>query len=214
MTNQIKVAVVGGTGKAGKYLVRELLRRGYQLRLLLRKAERFGLRAPGIELVLGDARDAETVTAFLSGCGAVVSAIGQPKGEPSIFSQATCNIVGAMKVHGIRRYILLTGLQVDTPFDKKSEKVAAATQWMKENFPETTADKQAEYDFLIASGVDWTLLRLPWIDLTDERRGLSVSFEDCAGDKVGAADLAGFVADQLQDSTWMAQAPFVADRCT
>jgi nucleoside-diphosphate-sugar epimerase len=36
-----KIAVIGGTGKAGSFLVRKLLEKGFQIKLLLRNLETF-----------------------------------------------------------------------------------------------------------------------------------------------------------------------------
>ncbi|MEQ9378598.1 MAG: NAD(P)H-binding protein [Imperialibacter sp.] len=210
MNNISKIAVIGGTGKAGRYLVKELLSRGYHLKLLLRFPENLQIEDPKIELLKGDARDVEAIRSLLNGCQAIISAVGQPKGEDSIFSEASKHIVAAMTTYGIRRYVVLTGLNVDTPFDKKNEKVAMATEWMRANYPKTTADKQVEYEFLTKSAVDWTLVRLPMIELTDERRGVNVCLEDCPGDGISATDLAHFVADQLTDDAFVGQAPFIA----
>ena len=210
MNNISKIAVIGGTGKAGRYIVKELLSRGYHLKLLLRFPENLQIEDPKIELLKGDARDVEAIRSLLDGCQAIISAVGQPRGEEPIFDQATKNIVAAMSIQGIRRYVILTGLNVDTPFDKKSEKVAIATEWMRANYPKTTADKQVEYESLRKSDIDWTLVRLPMIELTDERRGVNVCLEDCPGDGISATDLAHFVADQLTDDAFVGQAPFIA----
>lgn len=49
-----------------------------------------------------------------------------------------------IKIAVIKRYILTTGLNVDTAMDKKSVKTAFATEWMKKNYPQTTADKRKD----------------------------------------------------------------------
>ncbi|MPR33496.1 NAD(P)-dependent oxidoreductase [Salmonirosea aquatica] len=211
MEQKIKIAVLGGTGKAGTYLVQELLRQGFPLRLLLRSPENFQINTPLIELVAGDARNYEDVRALTKDCQAVISALGQPVGEVSIFSQATRNVLQAMQEQQICRYILLTGLNVDTPLDQKNPSVQAATEWMKTNYPNTTADKQVEYQLLAESTVDWTLVRLPWIHLTDSAEDVNVSLEDCPGDGVSAGALARFVVDQLSKGTYVRKAPFVAN---
>jgi len=41
MQQNIKIAVLGGTGKAGKYLVKQLRKQGFQIKLLLRNPEKF-----------------------------------------------------------------------------------------------------------------------------------------------------------------------------
>ncbi|CAN5590026.1 SDR family oxidoreductase [soil metagenome] len=211
MKHNLKLAVLGGTGKSGNYLVKQLLSQGFHLKLLLRNPESFQLKSPLVEVVHGDARDYASVELLVGGCQAVVSMLGQPKGEPTIFSQASNNIIRAMKASNIERYILTTGLNVDTPSDKKGIKTKMATDWMKANYPKTTNDKQVEFDLLSDSDISWTLVRLPLIEQTDERSTTKVSLEDCPGDRISATDLAYFVTDQLLDNKYVRQAPFIAN---
>ncbi len=117
-----------------------------------------------------------------------------------------------MQSAGITRYVVTTGLNVDAPGDQKSGPVKAATEWMYANYPETTRDKQLEYECLSASDADWTLVRLPLIDLTDDVRPVEVSLTDCPGQKISARSLAEFLVGQLQDQTYVRKAPFIADR--
>jgi len=208
---QFKLAILGGTGKSGKYLVKELLNRGFQLRLLLRNPESFQLKSSFIEIVKGDARDYESVLSLVNGCDAVISTLGQPRGETSIFSQATRNVIRAMSQYKINRYVVITGLNVNTPSDKKGPKTKMATEWMKSNYPKTTLDKQVEFDILSKSDINWTLVRLPLIELTDEKRKVIISLEDCPGDKISATDLAYFLIDQLSSDTYIRKSPFIAN---
>ena len=211
MQNTSKIAVIGGTGKSGKYLVQQLLGKGFSFKMLLRDPEIFQIKSPLIEVIPGDARDYEAVRLLIEDCSAVISTLGQPKGETPIFSQATINVIRAMDAHRINRYILITGLNVDTGFDKKSPATALATEWMKTNYPQTTADKQTESDILLASNIDWTLVRLPLIELTDEERAIEISLEDCPGDKISATSLAHFLIGQLSEDKYHRKSPFIAD---
>lgn len=203
------IAVIGGTGKSGRYLVRELIQHGISFRLLLRNASSFV--NPAVDVVQGDARDADAVERLCKGCQAVISTLGQPKGEPSIFSEATRHVLDAMAKWEVRRYILTTGMNVDTPPDKKGPATQAATNWMKDHYPETTFDKQLEYELLRASNVDWTLVRLPLIGLTEESGPIGTSLEDCPGKGIHAIDLARFLIRQLEDTPYVRQAPFLAN---
>lgn len=205
------IAVLGGTGKAGQYLVKILLSRGFSSRLLLRTPGKFPITNPLIKSIQGDARDYAAVERLLTGCDVVVSMLGQPKGEPSIFSQATRNVIRGMERFGIRRYILITGLNVDVPGDSKNKKIREATNWMKAHYPETTADKQLEFELLASSDIDWTMIRLPWIDQTESRFPLHASVNDCPGEKVSATDLAWFVVEQLSSDEYVRKAPFIAN---
>lgn len=205
------IAVIGGTGKSGQYLSHELIRQQIPFRILLRNPHRFGIESPLATIVQGDARDSDAVQRLLNGCDAVISMLGQPAGEPPIFSQATRNILAAMAHHNIRRYIVTTGLNVDTPFDRKNDSIKAATEWMKTHYPQTTADKQVEYEILSNSSVDWTMIRLPMIEQSDDEGPLSISLTDCMGEKISAGRLARFAIGQLTDEQYRQQAPFIAN---
>jgi len=211
MQNKPKIAVIGGTGKSGKYLVQQLLSKGFPFKMLLRSPEKFQIKNPLVEVIEGDARDYNSVRSLIDGCGAIISTLGQPKGETPIFSQATKNIIRSMNEYQIKRYIVITGLNVDTIFDKKSTKTTFATEWMKTNYPETTADKQTELNILLKSAIDWTLIRLPLIELTDKKSEIKASLEDCPGDKIGAGNLADFLIEQLTDNKYLKKSPFIAN---
>jgi len=211
MNTKLKLAIIGGTGKSGKYLVKQLLDRGFHLKLLLRSPENFTLKSPLIKIVQGDVRNYESIHSLIEGCEAVISTLGQPKGETSIFSEATKNVIRAMEQFNVKRYVQTTGLNVDTPLDKKGAACAAATEWMRVNYPKTTLDKQVEYEVLTNSSIDWTLVRLPLIEQTDERRKVAVSLEDCPGDKISATDLADFLIQQLSDNSYIRKAPFIVN---
>jgi putative NADH-flavin reductase len=213
MKKDIKIAVIGGTGKSGKYLLKELLKQEFQVRLLVRNPEKTPEKNPLLEIVNGNVRDFESVLKLTEGCYAVISALGlgQPPSATSIFSISTSNIIRALEENHIQRYIVITGLNVDTPSDKKSPKTKFATDWMFKNFPLSTTDKQKEYGILKECSINWTMVRLPMIEQTDSRSITVVNPEDCPGDKINAADLADFLIGQIFDETYLRQAPFLAN---
>ncbi|MBF4471595.1 NAD(P)-dependent oxidoreductase [Flavobacterium sp. HJJ] len=213
MKQNIKVAVIGGTGKSGKYLVRELIRQGFHIKLLLRNPDNFSIKSSLIETVAGNAADYDSVYSLLTDCQAVISTLGLgiPASEPILFCKSSSNVIQAMISLGLSRYIVTTGLNVDTSSDKKSPKVIFATDWMKKNYPVSTENKQAEYELLKASAIDWTLVRLPLIEQTDERFDTNVSLEDCLGDKISATDLADFLIEQLYDKTFIGKSLFLSN---
>ena len=209
-----KIAIIGGTGKSGQYLVKEALNQGYTIKVLIRNPEHFTIQHPLLELIQGDVTDYATILQLMEGCGAVISALGLgiPNSIFTVFSEATNHVLRAMKFHSIQRYIVITGLNVDTPMDNKSPKTQWGTNYMKENFPKTTADKQLEYQLLKGSTVKWTLIRLPLIIQTDERNAITQNLQDCPGDSISATSLAAFLLQQLQDTTFIRKAPFIANR--
>lgn len=212
MNPKIKIALIGGTGKSGTYLLKALLQQGFQIKMLIRNPEHAPAADPLIEIVNGDVTAPLAIATLVRDCQAVMSTLGLgiPASEPTIFSQAANNIIQSMNKYGLSRYIVTTGLNVDTPADRKSAETAAATAWMKEHYPASTTDKQKEYEILAASSIEWTLVRLPRIELTEESGPIALSLEDCPGQKIRASDLAAFLVAQLSDQTFIRQAPFIA----
>ncbi len=212
--SKVKVALIGGTGKAGRYLLRELISEGYSIHLLLRNKERFQIKHSAIDkIVVGDVSQRECIESLIGGCKAVISTLGLgvPPSSPTIFSLATRNIISAMNQAAISRYILITGLNVDTPADKKGPATKSATEWMYANYPKSTSDRQLEYELLSESNLDWTMVRLPLIEETEIKSKIKVSITDCPGERISSASLAAFLTEQLNSTAYVRRSPFIAN---
>lgn len=207
----LKIALIGATGKAGTYILKALLAQNFQVKALVRNPEKIKFNHSALTVTTGDVGDGEVVQDLINGCDVVISALGlgNPASEKTIFTQSTVNIINAMERLGLKRYIALTGLNVNTPLDNKDEKTRLATQWMYDHFPVSTANRQKEYDILTESKLDWTLIRLPLIMQTDEQTPIGMSIINCTGDQINATNLAQFVIDQLKDLRFTKQAPFI-----
>nr|WP_315423671.1 NAD(P)H-binding protein [uncultured Pedobacter sp.] len=207
----LKIALIGATGKAGTYILKALLAQQFRVKALVRNPEKLQIRHPSLEIITGDVKDAETVHALIKGCDIIVSALGmgQPASEKTIFTQSTSNILTAMKALDLKRYIVITGINVDTTYDQKDAKTQFATQWMYDNYPVSTGDRQKEYELLVETELDWTLIRLPLIMQTDEQTVIGTSLVNCDGDQINAANLARFIIEQLGEVMFLKQAPFI-----
>lgn len=73
MKQHIKIGVIGGTGKSGKYLVKQLLKEGYKIKLLVRPSSNFKIDTAQIETVKGDVTDFESVKKLVEGCQALIT---------------------------------------------------------------------------------------------------------------------------------------------
>lgn len=210
METNHKIAVIGGGGRTGQYLVNQLIEKGYRLKLLLRRPEDFTIKSPLIEIVPGDVLDTQAVNALIAGCDAVLSTVGQRKDEPLVASQASINILNAIGNRPVR-YVLLAGLNVDTPSDQKGIETVKATEWMRATFPAIQEDRQKSYSVLAESNADWIMVRVPFIEFNGSQSEVKVSAMDSPGSKIDAADIAAFMISQLSDDTWLRKAPFIAN---
>jgi len=120
------IAVTGGTGFVGRYVIRELLTSGYQVRALIRdraKArEIFGPDIGKLQLITGDILDSGKADELVRGADAAIHLIGiiredrsDPK-NPQTFRrmhvEATRAIVKAAEAANVKRYIHMSALGV------------------------------------------------------------------------------------------------------
>jgi putative NADH-flavin reductase len=211
MKQKLSIAIIGGAGRSGQYIVKQLLSEGHTLRLLLRNPANFKIESPSIEVIHGDAADQNAIHSLLTGAHAVISTLGHRKGEPLVAYKAMENILHSMKAHNISRFISVVGLTLHHPSDRKRFETRLSSQLLKWIFPSVVKDKQRAFDLLQQSDLNWIVVRTPVIDFSDIQSKVAVSLEDCPGRKISAASLATFVCQQLHDNAFIRKAPFIAN---
>lgn len=142
----MKIFISGGTGFVGGHLIRELLRRGHELRLLTHQRKQ---TVEGIEQIEGDVSRPDTFEAAVNGCDAVINLVGIIREFPSkgitfrkLHVQATDSMLLTARRAGVRRYLQMSAL--GTRPDAVAE--YHRTKW------------QAE-ELVRASGLEWTIFR-------------------------------------------------------
>jgi putative NADH-flavin reductase len=209
MNRSIKIAVVGATGKAGRYVIKHLIDQDFNVRVLVRNPNKLGITNQHLEMIVGNVLDYESVYSLLDGCNVVISTLGQTKGEDPVFSLAAKNIIKAMQSLNIVRYIVLTGLTLDTPSDKKGFSTWMRSLAMRLLFKSIIVDKQEEYILLNHSNLNWTIVRVPFIEISDERKEVKANLLDCHGSKISSTSLAEFLVGQIEDQNYLRKAPFI-----
>lgn len=86
----MRIAVIGATGRTGRPLVEELLRRGHSVSVFVRDPAKLGELAGKVAVVTGDSRDREKLATLLAGADAVVSALGPTAKEGSLHRRQWC----------------------------------------------------------------------------------------------------------------------------
>lgn len=212
----LTIAVLGGTGMVGGFILQEALAQGYRLRVLARSPQKLEHLKDLITIVQGDARDAEVLDELLTGSDFVVSALGPARGDGDaalmISTVATGHIIQLMPKHNIQRYLLVSGGGVDVPGDERN-----FTGWLMQKLVavalrDTLEDKQAEYELLAASAVPWTLLRCPRIVAEPFAEAPVASLATPTAYNLRAGELARFMIDQLGADEFVRQAPFLNSR--
>jgi putative NADH-flavin reductase len=99
--DDMKVAVVGGSGRAGSQIALELARRGHQVTALARHPAK-APKAAGITAKAVDVQDGEALAVALKGHDVVVSALRFLDATPE-------QVIGPVKASGVPRYLVVGG---------------------------------------------------------------------------------------------------------
>ena len=111
------ILVVGATGELGGLIVRDLLRQGRQVRVLVRAGSSVDELA-GAQPVLGDLKDAASLHAACAGVSAVVTtanstARGGADTVESVDRQGNHDLIDAAAAAGVRRFVFVSALGAD-----------------------------------------------------------------------------------------------------
>ena len=203
------IAILGGSGRTGRPLVRAALASGHTVRALARRPEEFPASDKRLVVVRGDAREAPAVIELLEGCDRVIVTLGTRKGERPGYEEAMRVLVDAMHARRIVRCIVLVGLAVHAPTDRPDARAALTRVFMRLLWRAPMEDKQRGADLVMASDLDWTLVRSPFIQVGPSLGPLHSSHAPTPGRPVRAADLAVFLLETAARHDYSRTAPFV-----
>ena len=122
----MRVAIIGGTGFVGGYLIDALLRAGHRVVTLLRPGSEDKLhRRDEIDTVHGDLANLDALAAIVEGAGAVIYNVGLLREFPSrgvTFEaaqfQGVVDMVAAARAAGAKRLLLMSAIGVKDPGTK------------------------------------------------------------------------------------------------
>ncbi len=214
--DSVRLTVLGGTGRIGRLVVEQALAAGHDVTILVRDPLKLGPLAERVRVVPGSVSEPDAVRDAVSGAEAVISALG-PDGNTAdqvvALRDGMRTVIEAMRDTGVRRIVNLSGAAVDVPGDHKPTIDRFASRIVRLVSGHVVAAKQAEFDELLASGLEWVAVRPPLVtDGPHTRRygaGLDVLHP---GARISRADIADFMLAQAAEPTFAQAAPFVCYR--
>ena len=167
--NRPLIALTGATGFIGQYLLRELPKRGYRLRVLLRRPTLVPMDAASA--VVGDLARPQNMAAALADVDAVIHSAGLAhamSGLPEddyrmLNTEATIGLARAAQRAGAKRFVFLSSI--------RAQAGATADRILTEDLAPQPTDaygrsKLAAEQGLAALDLDWVALRLVLVDGT------------------------------------------------
>ena len=208
-----RILIVGATGRTGRRLVARALERGFGVTALVRNPAKLQLGHERLTVVQGNVLDAGSIDKAMRGQEAVLSALGHQRYfyPTRIQSDGTKNVLRAMETHGVRRFVCMTSLGIGDSVGRLG--LIYTFFVIPVILPFYFWDKTRQEKAIVASGVDWTIVR-PGA-LTNARARGRVRQGARVGNfiwtvSVPRADVAGFMIDQLTSSSFLRTAVGVA----
>jgi putative NADH-flavin reductase len=106
----MKLVIFGASGKTGRRIVQEALRRGHQVTAVARDPTRLELTDPKLQAVAGNVLDAAQVASLARGHDSILSAVGPSGGQPNqMLVDAAHSLLEGANQAGVRRIVVLGG---------------------------------------------------------------------------------------------------------
>ena len=200
----MKIAVFGASGKTGILIVYQALNQGHQVTAFARKATRVTIQHQRLKVVEGDVMNYYNVLEAVEGQEAVLCALGVDKNKPNtILSEGTGNILRAMGVAGVRRFICMSSAGIlgnDSGF------------WFGKIFMplflnHIFEDKKRQMKIIEESKVDWVIIRPTGLTDSPKTNTYKVNLGNPTSKSVPRADVADFMLKLLTDKKYDGKMP-------
>lgn len=209
----MKLAIFGGTGRTGQHLVRQALEAGHSVAVLARTPAKLGMRHANLRVVQGDLHDAACIEATIAGAEAVLSVLGPAANQPDYtISKGTRLILDAMRKHDVRRLIISAGAGVPDPNDEPKLFDHIIRLLLGVISKHVVADMTQVVALVRQSDLDWTIVRAPMLTDGPQSGRVRVGWVGKGtGPRLSRADMAAFLLKQVEDDTYLRQAPVISN---
>ena len=190
----MKIAIIGGSGRAGQAISVELARRGHQVTAISRHPEN-AARDPAIKAVAGDVNDGDALAKLLAGHDVVVSAVMFSDTDPVA-------LVDVVRASGVPRYLVVGG--AGSLEFAPGVPLVSTTEFPKEYLAEATRGG-AFLDYLRGvTDIDWTFLSPSALFFVGPRKGAfrlggdQLIVDGEGNSSISYADYAIALADEIE----------------
>lgn len=210
------VTVFGASGAIGRHVVGGLLDDGHHVTAFVRSPTRLGRHHQRLRLAVAQLDDADAVAAAVGDAGAVVSALGpplrhRPPGTP--VADGTASILAAMRLTGVRRFVGLATPSVPDVRDRRSLRTRTVPLVAGTLFPQAQREVRTMTRRVVCSELDWTVARItrPTDGPPTGRVRAGFLGVDPVGSTITRADVGRFLADQVDDATYLRALPAISN---
>jgi uncharacterized protein YbjT (DUF2867 family) len=165
----MKILLLGATGRTGKLIIEEAIKRGHKISAIARDPEK--LKDLKIEITQGTPYDYETVEKAINGCDAVINTLNVSRKSDNpwaslaaprdMISKSASNAIKAMEKAGVKRFVALSTLGAGRSW-KTSPAILKFIVSIS-NLKFAFLDHGRQEEILENSAIDYTICRAPML---------------------------------------------------
>ncbi len=206
----MKTIVFGATGETGLCLVSLLISSGHQVTVYVRNPQKLASMRDKINIIQGTIDDKKAMQSAISGQEIVLSTFGNRSLKKSNTQETfMSNLVESMDKTHVTRLIDLSawGVGDSYKYNNLIFKFIQATL-LKANFD----DKNKAETILLSSKIDYTLVRPARLTKGPAKGSVRAAVDNKGlnAAPISREDVARFMVDQIQNSTWSRQTPLIS----
>ena len=219
-----RLFILGGSGKVGKLVIDEALKRGFRITALVRSAsslkEHENLTiVEGTPLSRSDVERAATVVANDIPTVAI-STLGQqrksgspwaaPTSPPRLVAESMSNLIAVAKAHHMQKIVVVSMFGTGKSFSKLN----MLMRWImnNSNMVQTVEDHNAADEIVRKAPIPFVLVRAAML-MGSESKPITVLDDNGTGadmfPSISAVSVAKFVVDATEQETWDRRSPVI-----
>ncbi len=180
----MKILLLGATGRTGKFIIEEALKKGHGISAIARDPEK--LKDYKIEVTVGTSYDYETIEKAIVGCDAVINTLNVSRKSDNpwaslraprdMISRSTSNALKAMGKTGIKRFIALSTIGAGKSWE--TAPIILKLVVSMSNLKVAFRDHTRQEEILQHSSMDYTICRAPMLSMNINQTGAIATPED------------------------------------
>jgi putative NADH-flavin reductase len=209
----MQITILGAAGRIGKEVVKQALKAGYQVKVMVRSSDKLGDLKEKVEIIQGNLLDPLSVGKAMNGSKVVINLSGAAKEPDQVikFQGIGKILVEKLKEQGISRLINISAAVAILPAERLEfrRKVLRFITYIFYKEMKEVQDTVMEI-ILKEKDIDWTLIRPAFISDKTGNGNILIDDKKLPGLTVTLQDLGKFIVDQVGSSEWIRKAPMIA----
>ena len=217
----MKILVIGATGRTGRLIVEEAIKQGYDLNVLVRDKNKMPFNSKSIKAYQGTPAHRTDLAAAMQGCEVIISALSVSRASDApwsklispenFISESMKNLIAEAGQQNLNRLITISAWGVletkkDVPF---------WFRWLinHTNLRPVYADHESQEKLLAASNLNWTAVRPVALNDSKKIKTLKVSSNNFPKPNlyISRQSVAKFIVDIIKSDKYDMKNPTISE---